>query len=149
MASTKPIRIFVSISPKSSLHDAAWESPDTIIQAALDLVRKHDLVAGAPAPRLLAKERWHRIHIVFDIFNDDYEPDKAHLSGQNDLPVIAVYLSDQERAGIANNALAKRVNEEIRNFHDWTGIGSQAPFTIDHANGNIPTYPNPRSLVKV
>jgi hypothetical protein len=128
----------------------AWDSPDTIIQIALGLVRKHDLVAcdRTPTPRLLAKERWHRIHIVFDIFNDHYESDKAHLPSQNDLPVIEVYLSGEEQARIANDAVAERVNRKIRDIHDWTGVGSQPPFTIDHANGNVPTYSNPRSLLR-
>lgn len=150
-------RVFVSVSRKSSHYDSAWDSPDSIVQFGLQVVKENKLLSydRPPTPRLLAKERWQRIHIVFDVFNDTYDPTTAHLAGQNDLPVIVVYLSggsrdeDENKASIACASLREEVNRTIRDLHDWNGNGSQPPFAVDHANGNIPTYLNPRSLIRV
>ncbi|KAI0839344.1 hypothetical protein F5Y06DRAFT_20075 [Hypoxylon sp. FL0890] len=144
-------RIFVSVSSTSSHFEKAWDSPEIIIQFALDLIKRCNLVSyeKPPNPQFLAKERWHRIHIVFDIFNDKYDSTTAHLPNQNDLPVIAVYLGgNSNSANIALKGIKDQVNEEIRNLHDWNGHGSQPPFAVDHANGNVPTYPNPRTLIR-
>lgn len=149
-------RVFASVSRKSSYHDSAWECPESVIQCALQVVKDNNLLPDdeVSMPRLLAKERWQRIHIVFDIFNEGYVPETAHLPGQNNLPVMAVYLSgsgstDENKAFIAHTLLEQEVNRTIQNFHNWHGYGSLPPFAVDHANGNIPTYPNPRTLIRV
>ena len=95
----------------------------------------------------VARERWGiRTHVVFDIFNTVYDPDAAHLEGQNDLPVIGVFFTRGDAVTVSDAGLpvANRVNKEIRDIHDLEGPGSRPPFSIDHANGNIPTYPKPR-----
>ena len=155
MESAEARRVFVSVSPKSPHYNVAWKSPDEMVRIALALIKERDLITldNAPAPLLLGIERWHRIHLVFDIYNHLYDPDRAHLPNQNDLRVIEVYLSGVHGEGkaIVRDADKRReteVNEKIRELHDWNGIGSKPPFIADHANGNVPTYPNPRSLVR-
>lgn len=158
-ASDGPRRVFVAVSRKSPSYDDAWDSPEKTIRDAVHLLQERRLLpreAAAPTPRFLAKERWHRILIVFEVFHDAYNPDDAHLPGRNDLPVIAVSFSAKhgqqvhtESAREADPRLQDQVNTQIRNLHDWHGMGSRPPFVVDHADGKVPTYANPRSLVKV
>ncbi|KJZ72247.1 hypothetical protein HIM_08389 [Hirsutella minnesotensis 3608] len=155
MQSAGARRVLVSVSPKSPHYNVAWKSPDEIVRIALALMKERNLITlnDAPAPRLLGIERWHRIHIVFDIHNDLYDPERAHLPNQNDLRVVEVYLSgangeDKVIVRVADKRRETEVNERIRELHDWNGNGSKPPFIADHANGNVPTYPNPRTLVR-
>jgi hypothetical protein len=98
------------------------------------------------AIKFLATERWDiRTYIVFDVFHDSYDPDNAHLPGENDLPVISVFLSQKESASIAGRPIANKVNRDIRALHNATGPGSRPPFFVDHADGQVPFYPNPRT----
>lgn len=98
------------------------------------------------AVMFLAKERWDsRIFIVFDVFHDTYDPDTAHLPGHGDLPVISVCFDRKESASIAGTPMKNQVNVDIRALHNSTGIGSKPPFEVDHANGKVPFYPNPRT----
>ncbi|KAJ9155686.1 hypothetical protein NKR23_g1564 [Pleurostoma richardsiae] len=158
MQSTKARRIFVSVSPRRPHFGQAWDSPDEITGLALEALKAHDSVAlsDTPTPQLLAIERWHRIHIIFDIYNDGYDPDRAHLPDENDLHVIEVYLSgiiggDKVNVGVASTAWESEVNKNVRDLHDWNGNGSRPPppFVVDHANGNVSTYLNPRTLVRL
>jgi hypothetical protein len=133
----------------------AWDSPDAVVQAALKVLEESQLLPNneLSAPRLLAIERWHRIHLAFDIFNNNYDFNTAHLANQNDFPVIAVYLEghlhgDRNKALVAPSSLQKDVNETIRHLHDMNGWETQPPFFGDHANGNVPTYWHPRSLIR-
>lgn len=148
-------RVFGSVSRKNLHRDSAWEFPQSVMQCSLQVLKDSNLLPDheAAMPRLLAIEGWRRIHIVFDIFNEEYNPEAAHLPYQNNLPVIAVYLSgsgnnDENKAVIAPPLLQSEVNRTIQNFHDWHGFGSLPPFAVGHANGNVPTYPNPRTLVR-
>lgn len=143
-------RVFVSVSSRSPLFPVAWENPEMVIQDAIKLVIQQDLNPANTAPRLLVVERWSRIYVVFDLGHDNYKPETAHISGQNDLPVVAV---DFSRDGIstaraASTGLQDEVNKQIREIHDLSGLGSQPPFIIDHANGKVPTFPYPRTMRK-
>lgn len=150
MGSAEATRIFLSVSPKNDKHAAAWDFPEKMIQPALDLATKHKLIASGDIAScfLVAVERWQRILIVFDVNNCGYNPDAAHITHQNDLPVVAVYFSEKEVAVPAPNSLKEEVNTKIREIHDYSGHGSRPPFRTDHADGNVPTYPNPRSSAK-
>lgn len=153
-------RIFVDVSRRSSLYGDAWDSPEKIIQAAVDTLQdpeRHLMPVGGidtpPPVRFLAKERWQRVFVVFDVFHDTYDPETAHLPGRNNLPVIAITFSwkegaDATHARTAGVGLRDKVNNQIRDLHDFNGIGSQPPFVVDHADGNVPTYLNPRSLIR-
>jgi hypothetical protein len=88
---------------------------------------------------LLVIERWHRIHIVFDIHNPAYNPENAHLADENDLSVVAVYIAHDEVARPADEPLEMMVNRTVRSFHDNNVVGSRPPFYADHANGKVPT----------
>ncbi|CCF43617.1 hypothetical protein CH063_03117, partial [Colletotrichum higginsianum] len=101
------------------------------------------------AVKLLATERWDiRTYIVFDVFHDTYDPDTAHLSAEDHLPVISVFLSQKDSAGIAGMPMANEVNSDIRALHNSTGPGSRPPFFVDRADGKAPFYPNPRTSCK-
>jgi len=140
-----PIRVLINVSRKNSYWSEAWQSPKKVIFAALELmgikVAERDML-------FLAKERWNkRVYIVIDIFNDRYDSTTAHLLGQNDLPVIMVLLNERENSVCHSpgTQISNKVNKDIRDVHDAMGIGSRPPFTVDHANGHVPCYPNPRS----
>lgn len=146
-------RVFVSVSSRSPLFHAAWKDPQSVMQGALDLIIQQGLNPTDTSPRLLAVERWNRIHLVFDLGHNTYEPETEHLPGQNDLVVLAVYLGGNghvstQAVTAASTSLQDEVNKQIRELHDWTGIGSQPPFIIDHANGEVPNFPHPRTLKK-
>jgi len=150
-APTTAKRIFISVSQKSPYHSKAWESSDEVVLKALGAAMKEGLLPSTeqPTPRLLVKERWQRIHLVADVFHDAYDPAIGHLPEAEDLPVIAVFLTrDKDRVYVAGSKLSEEVNQQVREHHNQSGLGSQPPFVADHANGNVPTYPNPRTLVK-
>ncbi len=140
-------RIFVSISPKSQFWPLGGESAAAIVNIALDLAKKHNLVdPEAQGPRLLVEERWGpRTHIVFDLNHDGYDSETAHLPGRNHLPVVIVFLSANESAQAASKLLEDRVNQEVREIHGSHTAGVQPPFIVDHTEGKIPCYPSPRA----
>lgn len=96
MGNSKPWRVLVSVSSRNPHYSEAWTSCQEVINIALQLIREKSLIAfDADDPRyqVLATERWNmRVYIVFDIFNELYDPDTAHLPGQNDISVISVFL---------------------------------------------------------
>ncbi|KDN60030.1 hypothetical protein CSUB01_09638 [Colletotrichum sublineola] len=68
-----------------------------VVKVAVDLISSSNTATQVAQTdtMLVATERWStRIWIVIDIFNTKYDPSKAHLPGQNDLPVIAITFSD-------------------------------------------------------
>ncbi|KAJ0159935.1 hypothetical protein CTA2_8863 [Colletotrichum tanaceti] len=140
-------RIFVSVSKKSQHWSRAWLDDRETINVAIGLLNSHDppaQITDADA-MLVVKEMWPmRIWIVLDIFNTEYDPSQAHLPGRNDLPVVAISLGNGANVTVAGEALRDRVNKGVRDAHDLHGDGSRAPFQINHANNNIPTYPRPR-----
>ncbi|WQF77032.1 hypothetical protein CDEST_02046 [Colletotrichum destructivum] len=145
-------RIFVSVSKKSRHWPQAWSYDKEIVDVAIDLIKSKDTAAQVAYAdtMLVVQERWPmRIWIIFDIFNTEYDPSKAHLPGQNDLPVIAISLSNKTTITNATEGLENRVNKGVREAHDLHGDGSRAPFKIDHANNNIPTFPSPRTRTTV
>lgn len=143
-------RVFVSISNKSCHWSRAWESSEAIIELAVAYIKKSDPAAlnaeKALEPTFLIRERWtSRIWIVFDLFNNAYDPENAHLPEHNDLPVTMVSFGERDVVSPASTIIEDRVNKAVQDAHDLHGIGSHPPFSIDHSNGNVPTYPNPRS----
>ncbi len=142
-------RVLVSVGSKSSYLSEAWDQPEKMIRITLGLLKEAMMLSPNYLTDVLyvARERWGpRTHIVFDIFNVAYDPDMAHVEGQNDLPVITVFFTREEDVTVSNAGMpiANHVNKEIRDIHDLTGLESRPPFSIHHAHGNIPTYPNPR-----
>ncbi|PSN59585.1 hypothetical protein BS50DRAFT_626545 [Corynespora cassiicola Philippines] len=142
-------RIFVSISNKSIHWSRAWNYSDEVVEKAVARVTTNSAaLCSADAPpqiRILVKERWtSRLWIVFDIFNKEYDPGQAHLPGVNDLPVIIVSFGENDIVS-TSKLLEDQVNDSIRQAHDNHGVGSEPPFVIDHTNGQIPTYSNPRT----
>jgi hypothetical protein len=148
-------RVAIIVSKRSPHWLKAWASSDEVIAIALKLVHEEGLIEfdaqnDASAVRVLAKERWDlRTYIVFDVFHHTYEPDNAHLRGQNDLPVISVFLGAKECASVAATPMANKVNKDIRTIHDATGPGSRPPFVVDHKDGKVPFYSNPRSCKNI
>ncbi|KAI0381490.1 hypothetical protein F5Y04DRAFT_62441 [Hypomontagnella monticulosa] len=144
----KPMRITVNVSCKHNLWSKAWDTPTEVIEAACGVLKEEHLVDTVELSdiRFIAKERWQPItFIVFDIFHTTYRPETAHIASHNTLPVVMVYFNNNTKAMAAPKLIEDKVNEEVRDIHDNTGLGSQPPYAIDHMNGNIPSYPRPRS----
>ncbi|KAI6350993.1 hypothetical protein MCOR25_010226 [Pyricularia grisea] len=145
-ANPTPIRVAVAVSSKSPHWTTAWEHPDEIIQMATKYLREKDIIkTDDSTPFFLAKERYAtRIMLVFDLFHESYDSESAHVAEQNKLSVSMVSLSTEIVLVNTTRYIQDEVNESIRLLHDLHGFGSRPPFTVDHAHGNIPTYPNPR-----
>lgn len=97
--------------------------------------------------KILVVERWGPFtHIVFDIFHADYDSETAHHLGQlqNELPVIYTWLSDGETVQNATKGIAHKVNEGVRQMHGDHTAGVQPPFFVDHSDGKVPLFWNPR-----
>jgi hypothetical protein len=150
-------RIVLIVSRNSPHWQNAWDSAEELVALELGLLREkqlippdvQDLTLGI---RVMAKERWClRTFIVFDMFHDTYNPDTAHLPGQDDLPVISVFLgkSASASASIAGTPMKNKVNSDIRAIQNATGPGSRPPFVVDHADGKVPFYTNPRTCKAV
>ena len=107
-------RVLVVVSRKSPHWSKAWNSSQELVAIALRIMQNTHLVApnvddDPSAITFLAKERWDsRIFIVFDIFHNTCDSEKAHLVGQNDLPVISVFLGQKESASTAGRPLETR-----------------------------------------
>jgi hypothetical protein len=152
--SKTPERVLVDVSRTSQYWSEAWTFSERVISIALEVL-KEQYFNGEPGvgeaclpkhARFLAKDRWDtHTYLVFDLFHDSYDSTRAHLPGQNELPVILVSLrGNKKTAARAGKMIENRVNRDIENLHNWTGIGSQPPFSVDHADGKSPVYPRPR-----
>lgn len=150
-------RVLILVSRKSPHWVAAWESSEELVTIALNILEEKGFLPSSDAAgnnhseiRFLAKERWDlRTFIVFDIFHDTYNPDTAHLAGQDNLPVILVSFGKKETASVAGTPMRNKVNSDIRALHNSTGPGSRPPFAVDHADGHVPFYTNPRDSVRL
>lgn len=147
-------RVLIVVSPASRCWSKAWTSSKELITIALRVLQQEELIpsdahSDSSPITLLATERWDlRTFIVFDIFHDTYDPDTAHLPGCNDLPVVWVFFGRDERANVAGKPMENKVNNDIRALHDATGLGSRPPFVVDHADGKVPVYLNPRTIIR-
>ncbi|GJC94549.1 hypothetical protein ColKHC_03375 [Colletotrichum higginsianum] len=119
---------------KSPYWAKAWVSGEELIALALRLMEEKHLISPNITPndpdavKLLATERWDiRTYIVFDVFHDTYDPDTAHLSAEDHLPVISVFLSQKDSAGIAGmpTAQASRACRQRRHRGHANGKQSQ------------------------
>lgn len=148
----EPTRVLVMVKP-SSRH---WSNKDNaVMNAALHLISK-ELIPEQEALdwkdcKFMAKEMWGIItFFIFDIFHNDYDSSTAHLEGKNDLPVITVRFSKKkESAGFEAPSIQAQANQQLRQIHDNEGTKSEAPFYVDHTNGQVPTYWNPRTVVSM
>ena len=130
----------------------AWDEPQKIITKVLQHLGYNKLVSAnneydSSDCRFLAVERWDAlVYIIFDLFNINYNPDNAHLHGENELPVRVVRQRDGILKAKEPQAIGK-VGDELRDIHDMHGWNKGPPYKIDHANGAYPVYWSPRSLV--
>lgn len=144
-----PTRILVTVSSLSQHWAEARTSAKRIETIAFGILEEEGLLPKNSSVKLVAEERFDtRVHLVFDVFYDDYQPEIAHLRGQGELRVLHVSMSKTQDARKASPAIQKMVNDRIRQIHDQTGIGSVPPFFIDYTNGKVPTYWNPRTMEK-
>jgi hypothetical protein len=148
MMANHALRVLAIVSNKSS----AWkQSPDEIIRIATQVINEADVYEPKRITlsdtKLLAIQRYLvREMFVFDIWNEDYDPEKGHLPEQNQLPVIVIHLSDRTIVSKPHPGECTRINENIRYLHDANGVGSLPPFIENHTSQSPPNYPNPRSL---
>jgi len=142
-----PTRVVVNASKKGEHWTKAWESPEVVIETALGLLKDSNLVPLRPGtkPRFLVKERFDaRTFVVFDLSYDHYDPDTAH-EDQTELPVLIVYLGEKQNVYCAAGGMSRIINRMVREVHNDTGLGSRPPFSVDHADGNVPRYHKPRT----
>ncbi|KAG8406075.1 hypothetical protein J3459_017455 [Metarhizium acridum] len=145
--STDAKRVFVAVTNLHPLHVASWDSPDKVFQHALKLLQNTGLVATEnPDYQFIAKERYNKIFFIYDIGNVNFRLATAHLPGDNDLPVLCVTLGKEEHVQAASRPVENQVNLRLREIYECHGYDAHPPFSIDHANGNIPTYTSPRTL---
>jgi hypothetical protein len=148
MTGKHPMRVLAIVSNKSP----AWQqTPEDIIRLAIQIVNDENLYDESEISfsdaRLLAIQRYLvREMFVFDISNEDYDPQRGHLPEQNQLPVVVIHLSDRTIASKPHPGECARINETVRHLHDANGFGSLPPFIENHTLGTPPNYPNPRSL---
>jgi hypothetical protein len=119
-----PIRVLLNISCKSCHWQTACESPEEIVKIAIDAIQKNNwLSPNASASlkhTLLVTEKWTpQVFIVFDLFNDSYDPDTAHLPDRNDLPVFPIYISRKGEKetidlGARSQEIDNLVNADVR-----------------------------------
>lgn len=135
-------RIFVSISQKSQHWSQVCESVENAVTIALDLVKQKGFVAhNVDTPRLLVEDKLgSRIHVVFDVDHDTYRPEVAHLPGQGNLPVIAVWFSKIDSAQLAPQGIRDKVNSEVRQWHTLKDANATPPFVFDRSKGACPTF---------
>jgi hypothetical protein len=148
-------RVLIVVSRKSPHWIKAWTSSEELIVSAIEVMLEKQLIPSDTRDdpstiTFLAKERWDwRTFVVFDMFHDAYDPDSAHLPGHNDLPVISAFFGQKVSASIAGRPMENKVNSDLRALHNVTGLGSRPPFVVDHADGKVPFYSNPRNAILV
>src|SRR4051794_3478623 len=111
-----PVRVLVIISNRSPHWGSAWQDPEKIIEIATEAVKASKLCPPKDDPSILflAKEKWHhRIFIVYDIGNDNYDAATAHKPDQNTITVISVRFGTKTSATFATPAIRLEVNRTI------------------------------------
>lgn len=97
--------------------------------------------------KLLAIQYYRvREMFMFDILNQNYDPIKGHLSEQNELPIVVIYLSDRKVASRPYPSECARINKTIRHLYNANSLGSIPPFIKNHTTGIPLNYLNPRNL---
>lgn len=152
----KSIRVLVKISRESSYFDTAWMYHDDLILAVVTILEEQGMIHKDTHKDLssllaVAIDRYDtRIFFVFDIYNLEYNFGEAHLPGKNNLPVIAVSLSQKGNSTYTMaGPMANIVNENIRSLHNLNGTHGELPFREDHANGCWPSYSKPRNCTAI
>ncbi|KJZ69427.1 hypothetical protein HIM_11177 [Hirsutella minnesotensis 3608] len=140
-------RVFVSISSKSKHWAQAYNSAESAVNVALDLIKQRGLVPqDVDTPRLLIEDKFgSRTHIVFDILHDSYRSETAHLPDEGHLPVIAVWLGTRESVQTATQGLRNKVNDEVRQWHTLMGAERNPPFFFDRSGGAFPIFMDPQA----
>jgi hypothetical protein len=136
------LRILVILYPTSPLF--ANSEINTIRQQA---VARLDAIEE-DARTLLLSTWTRRTIMVFDLCNKNYDFAQAHQP--EDLPVLAVHFHTKEKIkiGMLPELKKNEVNNEVAKYHRLHGYGP-LPIVEDHRNGNVPTYMNPRNLVRM
>ena len=85
--------------------------------------------------------------MVFDLFNNEYDFQKAHNADVMD--VVAIDLGPKQNPKITKMSDLKKneVNASVAEFHRLNGFEIKPPFLKDHRDKKIPAYPNPRLQV--
>ena len=131
----QPVRVLIIIRKLNYFFE---RSDAEIKETALQYLHEKDA-------KTLIVTRWPSVTImVFDLFNDKYDFQKAHNVDVMD--VIAIDLGPKQQPKITklSNFKKKEVNESVAEFHRLNGFEVQPPFLEDHRDGKVPAYPNPR-----
>lgn len=134
----KPVRVLVIIRKLNKFFE---RSDASIKEIALQHLHEED-------GKTLVIAKWPSVTtMVFDLFNSEYDFQKAHNADVMD--VIAIDLGAKQNPKITKMSELKKneVNESVAEFHRLNGFAVQPPFLEDHRDGKVPAYPNPRLLV--
>ena len=132
----RPVRVLVIVRKLNKV----FEHSDAIIK---DIALQHLQEKDA---KTLVIAKWPNVTtMVFDLFNDGYDFQKAHTA--DDMDVIAIDLGPKQNPKITKMSEPKRkeVNASVAEFHRLNGFEVQPPFLEDHRDGKVPAYHNPRN----
>ena len=130
-----PVRVLIIVRKLNKFFE---HSNATIKEIALQYLHQEDA-------KTLVIAKWPSVTtMVFDLFNNGYDFQKAHNADIMD--VIAIDLGPKQNPKIIKMSDLKRkeVNASVAEFHRLNGFGVQPPFLEDHRDGKVPAYPNPR-----
>ena len=133
----QPLRVAVLMKRSGEVIPTSFEEviAQSIKKAHLDVLLAETLP--------LLHEIWRSIDIfVFDIRNNDYNYDTAHV--RQDLSVLFVKESRLRLSMWEATTLERtKVNEGVARHHNLNGFAKHPPFIADHSD-TPPQYPNPR-----
>ncbi|KAL9067658.1 MAG: hypothetical protein Q9161_006740 [Pseudevernia consocians] len=131
----KPVRVLVIVRKLNKFFE---RSDASIKEIALQHLHEEDA-------KTLVIAKWPSVTtMVFDLFNNGYDFQKAHNADVMD--VIAIDLGPKQNPKITKMSDLKKmeVNASVAEFHRLNGFEVQPPFLEDHRDGKVPAYPNPR-----
>ena len=130
-----PVRVLVIVRKLNKFFEC---SDASIKEIALQHLHEKDA-------KTLVIAKWPSVTtMVFDLFNNEYDFQKAHNTDVMD--VIAIDLGPKQNPKIVkmSDPKKKEVNASVAEFHRLNGFEVQPPFLEDHRDGKVPVYPNPR-----
>lgn len=131
----KPIRVLVIV---RKLNKFLERSDASIKEIALQHLHEED-------GKTLIIAKWPSITtMVFDLFNNEYDFQKAHNADVIDVIAIDLGAKQNPKITIISELQKKEVNATVAECHRLNGFKVQPPFLEDHRDGKVPAYLNPR-----
>lgn len=138
----KPMRVFIVVYPACP---DLFEDPDQSVAKVLV-----HLGAASEDSKVLVIQRWPtRTLIVFDLCHIEYDFKKAHCT--ENIPVVSVHVQTDEKFTTtkADKGVKEFINSKVAGCHESHGYSAKLPLEEDHRNGNVPNFPDPRTMVQI